>query len=190
MSTVVDPTRTTERSMPTAKTKAHIARATMEGICFSVTDVMNAMNKDMGHPIQELKVDGGASQSDLLMQTQANLVGVRTVRPRVIETTALGAAFLAGRVFDVFYSEAQFQRLWQKDRTFAVETNEQERTASMQKWRRALKRALDWETSDHEESSLSDWMPSMETVIKCSAAAAVACVVTVGAMKIRSTMTK
>src|SRR5207247_2565139 len=77
-------------------TAAHIARAALEGIAFQVADVLDVMQKDSGIPIQELRVDGGASANNLLMQIQADLLGVPVVRPKVTETTALGAAYLAG----------------------------------------------------------------------------------------------
>jgi glycerol kinase len=99
-------------------TKAHLARAALEGIALQIDDILRAMAKDLGGPLAELRVDGGASANDLLMQTQADLLGVPCVRPTVIETTALGSGLLAGLATGVWASAEEVARTWREDRRF------------------------------------------------------------------------
>jgi glycerol kinase len=99
-------------------TKAHIARAALEGIALQVMDVLKAMEADAGIKLKELRVDGGACGNNLLMQLQADLLNVPVVRPKVAETTALGAAYLAGLAVGYWTSQADIARQWQADRRF------------------------------------------------------------------------
>lgn len=127
-------------------TKAHIARAALEAIAFQSADLLAAMEKDAGHPLSELRVDGGAARNDLLMQFQADLLGVPVVRPRVTETTALGAAYLAGLAVGFWQDEAELAALWQAERRFAPNMPETRRAALFGEWHRAVERALRWTT--------------------------------------------
>src|SRR6185503_9935680 len=95
---------------------AHLARAALEGIAFQVADVLSAMERDSGIKIEQLRVDGGASANNLLMQFQADILQSPVVRPRVIETTALGAAFFAGLAVGFWSSLDEIQSIWQSDR--------------------------------------------------------------------------
>jgi glycerol kinase len=100
-------------------TAAHIARATLEGIAFLVYDLADAMKRDLGRDLADLRVDGGASQDDLLMQFQSDLLGVDIVRPAMVETTALGAALLAGLAVGQWKDRAEITRIWREERRFA-----------------------------------------------------------------------
>lgn len=120
-------------------TRAHLARATLEGIALSCADVMEAMKKDAS--LDALRVDGGAAANDLLMQMQADLLGVEVTRPTMLETTAAGAAFLAGLGAGVFASTEEIRAVWKEDRTFSPRPDD--RTAFLRaKWARALEKAL------------------------------------------------
>ena len=125
-------------------TRAHIARAALEGIALQTVDVLKAMEADAGIRLKELRVDGGASANDLLMQLQADLLNVPVVRPKVAETTALGAAYLAGLAVGFWKSQADIARQWQVDKRFtpAMKTPERKRITSG--WARALERAKAW----------------------------------------------
>ncbi len=127
-------------------TKAHIARAALEGIAYQVADVLDAMKQDAGVPIQELRVDGGASANDLLMQFQADILQVPVVRPKVIETTALGAAFLAGLAVGFWDDLQQIQEIWQTDRVFEPAMSLDKVADHRAHWAKALTRAGGWET--------------------------------------------
>ena len=107
-------------------TKAHIARAALEGIAFQVADVLDAMQSDSGIGISQLRVDGGASANDLLMQFQADILQAPVVRPRIIETTALGAAFLAGLAVGFWKDQSEIESIWQTDRIFEPSLNANE----------------------------------------------------------------
>jgi glycerol kinase len=126
-------------------TKAHIARAALEGIALQVMDVLKAMEADAGIKLKELRVDGGASANDLLMQLQADLLGVPVVRPKVSETTALGAAYLAGLAVGYWKNTADIARQWQVDKRFTPSMKAAERKRIAQGWERALERAKAWE---------------------------------------------
>jgi glycerol kinase len=131
-------------------TKAHLARAALEGIAFQVADVLTAMQQDTGIALAELRVDGGACVNNLLMQFQADLLGVRVVRPAVTETTALGAAYLAGLAVGYWQDLAEIRQHWLADRVFEPGMSDARRQALLADWRRALDRARDWE---HHEST-------------------------------------
>jgi glycerol kinase len=126
-------------------TAAHLARAALEGIAFQVADVLDAMKADSGVTLGELRVDGGAAANDLLMQFQADILQVPVVRPRVIETTALGAAFLAGLAVGFWASPADVGHAWQVDRRFEPRMDAGDVAFRRGRWAEALKRARDWE---------------------------------------------
>lgn len=125
-------------------TRAHIARATLDAIAYQSAELAQAMRDDAGIPLSELRVDGGAAVNNLLMQFQADLIGVRVIRPRITETTALGAAYLAGLAVDFWDSPAEITALWSADRTFTPGAAREQAQAKMQKWMRAVDRAKDW----------------------------------------------
>jgi len=125
-------------------TKAHLARATLEAICFQTRDVVDAMTIDARGRVPVLKVDGGATGNDLLMQLQADIVGVPVVRPRVAETTALGAAYAAGLAVGVWSGPAALRAQWQADRLWDPRWSEDQREAAYAGWRKAVTRSLDW----------------------------------------------
>jgi glycerol kinase len=124
--------------------RAHIARAALESIAYQSAEVLEAMQKDAGQPLAELRVDGGASANDLLMQFQADLLGVPVVRPRILETTALGAAYLAGLTVDLWQSREEIARQWQAQRRYEPRMGAAEREARMARWREAVKRSRHW----------------------------------------------
>jgi glycerol kinase len=126
-------------------TKAHIARAALEGIAFQVADVLRAMERDAGMKVKELRVDGGASGNGLLMQFQADVLGVPVLRPAITETTALGAAGLAGLAVGLWAGEKELNRVWQAEAKFVPKMREKVRERLMMGWRRAVERAKGWE---------------------------------------------
>ena len=121
--------------------KAHIARAALESIAFQVSDVLSAMQSDLDHPLKELRVDGGASQNDMLMQFQADILNVPVLRPKMLESTAWGAAAMAGLKAGVFSDLSEISASWQLDRVFEPQMNEAERAEHLARWQQALKRA-------------------------------------------------
>ena len=121
--------------------KAHIARAALESIAFQVSDVLTAMQSDLDHPLKELRVDGGASQNDMLMQFQADILNVPVLRPKMLESTAWGAAAMAGIKAGVFSDLSEISASWQLDRVFEPQMNEAERAEHLARWQQALKRA-------------------------------------------------
>ena len=125
-------------------TKAHIARAALESMAFQSFDLLRAMEQDLGKPIQQLRVDGGASANDLLMQIQADLIECEVVRPRVTETTALGAAYLAGLAIGYWSGIEQIQELWQIDRVFQPEKPTLQIKKDLAEWHRAVRTAQHW----------------------------------------------
>jgi glycerol kinase len=128
-------------------TKAHIARAALEGIALQTMDVLKAMEADARIRLKELRVDGGASANDLLMGLQADLLNVPVVRPKVAETTALGAAYLAGLAVGYWKSQADIARQWQVDKRFTPAMKAATRSRIAKEWARALDRAKAWESS-------------------------------------------
>lgn len=123
-------------------TTAHIARAALDGIAFQTYDIARAMAKDMGAPLTELKVDGGASRNNLLMQYQANLLGIKVVRPKITETTALGAAYLAGLAVGFWKDLDEIKQQWQVEHTFDPVPDNEEIAAAKQGWTDAVRRTL------------------------------------------------
>lgn len=126
----------------------HIARAALEGIAYQVADVLLAMQADSGIRLSELRVDGGATGNDLLMQFQADILGVDVVRPKVIETTALGAAYLAGMGVGFWSDAAEIDAQWQAERIFEPQMARSRADTLCAEWRRALARAADWAAHD------------------------------------------
>lgn len=127
-------------------TAAHLARATLEGIAYQVTDLLSAMEKDSGRKISTLRVDGGACASNLLMQMQADSLGVKVERPENIETTALGAAMLAGLGAGLWKDTGELAEIRKTERVFRASTTAKDRRATLKRWRKAVKRAQNWET--------------------------------------------
>ena len=125
-------------------TSAHIARATLEAIALQTRDVIDAMTADSGLAPTSLRVDGGAARNDLLMQMQADVLGVPVVRPTIVETTALGAAFLSGLGFGIWQSQTDLLHLWGVDRVFEPQISLDERDARYAEWRRAVERSRGW----------------------------------------------
>ncbi len=123
----------------------HLARAALEGIAFQVADVLEVMKQDSATPINELRVDGGASANNLLMQIQADLLQVPVVRPKQRETTALGAAFMAGLAIGFWGNRAELGRAWQSDRTFEPKLTGDEVAWRRERWAEAVNRSRGWE---------------------------------------------
>jgi len=124
--------------------KAHIARAALESIAYQSAELLDAMQKDAGERLKELRVDGGASANDLLMQFQADLLGVPVVRPKVLETTALGAAYLAGLTVDLWKSREELASHWQVQKRFEPRMSRNNADAKIARWREAVSRARSW----------------------------------------------
>lgn len=125
-------------------TRAHLARAALEGIAYQVADILQAMEKDAGMRLKELRVDGGASNNGLLMQFQADLLGVPVLRPAITETTALGAAALAGLAAGVWRDEKELNRVWQAEAKFTSRMRPKTRETLLRGWHRAVERAKGW----------------------------------------------
>ncbi len=122
----------------------HIARAALESIAFQSAELLHAMEQDSGVKSKELRVDGGAAADNLLMQFQADLLGVPVVRPRVLETTALGAAYLAGLATGVWASREEIAKQWKVAKRFEPKMKREEAERRMEEWKRALERARGW----------------------------------------------
>ena len=123
-------------------TSAHIARAALEGIAYQTMDITAAMSRDAGVPLRELKVDGGASRNNLLMQFQADILGTKVIRPQVVETTAMGAAYLAGLAVGYWSSIDEIRKQWQVDRIFEPSWDEKQIQTARSGWEDAVKRTL------------------------------------------------
>lgn len=136
--------------MTRGTTDAHVARATLEGIAHQVTDVVEAMAADSGIDLTELRADGGAAANDLLMQMQADMLGEEVVRPAVAETTALGAAYLAGLATGFWADRDEIARQWTADARFRPQADSDSISRMRSGWRRALDRARDWAESEPE----------------------------------------
>jgi glycerol kinase len=137
--TIVGITRGTSR--------AHLARAALESIAFQSADLLEAMQQDAASPVAELRVDGGAAANDLLMQFQADLLGVPVVRPKILETTALGAAYLAGLTTSLWGSREELAAKWQEERRFLPQMERKDAEARMLRWRDAVSRSRSWTTT-------------------------------------------
>jgi len=124
-------------------TQAHMARAILEGIAFQNADILSAMQKDLGRPIESLNVDGGAAANNLLMQFQSDILGVRLRRPRYLETTSLGAVFAAGLGVGIWSDLAAIEKTWKEDRTFAPTFGDDRRARELARWSAAVAR-VNW----------------------------------------------
>ena len=127
---------------------AHLARATIDSIAYQVSDVLEAMEADAGERLDVLRVDGGAAVNDRLLQLQADLIGVPVERPVVTETTALGAALLAGIATGVWRDATEATATWRLDRRFEPRMAAEERARRMKGWRRAVERSRGWAAED------------------------------------------
>src|SRR5450432_494879 len=125
-------------------TKEHIARAALESIAYQTTDVLKAMESDAGISIKELRVDGGATINNLLMQFQSDILQVGVIRPKVFETTALGAAYLAGLAVGYWTNIEEVQKQWQADKTFTPSMEKEKAAELMKGWQRAVKASIAW----------------------------------------------
>jgi glycerol kinase len=126
-------------------TAGHIARAALEAIAYQVAELLGAMREDALLEIPELRVDGGASANDLLMQFQADILGIPVVRPKVTETTALGAAYLAGLAVGYWENEKEITQNWAEGARFEPRMGADEREAILARWRRAVEHAKGWD---------------------------------------------
>jgi glycerol kinase len=122
--------------------RGHIARAILDGLAQQVTDVVEAMASDAGHALQGLRVDGGAAANDLLMEIQADLLGTEVRRPWMLETTALGAAFLAGLAVGIWSDPAEVSQRWREQGRFVPSIDQNEREALRRAWKAAIQRLL------------------------------------------------
>jgi len=124
--------------------RAHIVRAALESIAYQSADVLEAMSRDSSAKLNVLRADGGASANDFLMQFQADILGARVLRPKTVETTALGAAMFAGRAVGL-WNDAKLQQLFQPDREFVPNMGEGARQRMLRNWHRAIERSRGWE---------------------------------------------
>jgi glycerol kinase len=137
--------RGTLLGMTRGTTAAHIARAAVEAIAYQSAELLAAMQKDAAIPVAEIRADGGAARNDMLMQFQADLLGVPVLRPKVTETTALGAAYLAGLAVGFWDSKEEIAAQWQCERRFEPAMSADRRAALLARWARAVERAKGWE---------------------------------------------
>jgi glycerol kinase len=128
--------------------KEHFIRATLESIAYQTSDVLKAMETDSGLCLTELKVDGGASANNFLMQFQSDIIKRKVVRPKSVETTALGAAYLAGLAVGYWKDKEEIRANWQLGQTFEPQMEEEKRTALLKGWKRAVKCALVYAEAD------------------------------------------
>lgn len=124
-------------------TKSHLIRATLESLAYQTRDVLDAMQKDADQKIAALRVDGGASANDMLMQFQSDILGTTVERPRVLETTALGAAYLAGLGTGFWHAE-DLDTVWQSDAAFMPQMEDSKRSGLYKQWQKAVKRSMAW----------------------------------------------
>jgi len=128
--------------------KGHIARAVLEATAFQTREVLDAMNADSGVPLKELRVDGGMIGNEMLMQFQADLLGVDVVRPKVAETTALGAAYAAGLAIDYWQDEDEVRANWGEDKRWSPRMPQKESDRLYRNWKKAVTKTLDWVDDD------------------------------------------
>jgi len=122
-------------------TKAHVARATLEAMALQNVDILTAMQKDLGKKLRAIKVDGGASANNLLMQLQADYAATEVVRPQIVESTAIGAAYLAGLGVGFWKNTNEIKKIWQSDRAFKVTMNARDRKTRLDRWAKAVQKA-------------------------------------------------
>jgi glycerol kinase len=137
--------RGTIAGLTRGSSKGHIARAALEGIAYQVMDILKAMEADSGISLKELRVDGGASMNALLMQFQSDILGVPVVRPQTPETTALGAAYLAGLATGYWESREQIAEQWQVDTRFEPNMDADKVSSLVAGWQKVVGRAKEWE---------------------------------------------
>ncbi|NQT65395.1 MAG: glycerol kinase GlpK [FCB group bacterium] len=125
--------------------KSHLARSVLEATAFQTRDVFEAMQKDSGLNIKELRVDGGMTASELLMQFQADILNASVILPNITETTALGAAYAAGLAVGFWKDTNELQKSWKEKKTWSSKMTEEKRNKLINKWQKAVKRSLDWE---------------------------------------------
>jgi glycerol kinase len=133
--------------MTRGTTRAHVARAALEAIAFQTADLIAAMESDAGRPLTELRVDGGAARNDLLLQFQADLLGVKVLRPRNTETTAFGAAALAGLAIGFWQSLEEIAATWQLEKCFEPAMDRALAAERRARWHQAVERSRGWATS-------------------------------------------
>lgn len=126
----------------------HIVRATLESIAYQTRDVLQAMEEDSGIKLQALKVDGGACENNFLMQFQSDILGVPVERPEVTETTALGAAYLAGLAVGFWNNKEEIAKTWKVDKKFSPSMEEEKKESKYRRWKKAVNRSLRWELED------------------------------------------
>ena len=124
--------------------RAHIARSVLEAITYQMTDLLEAMKADSGIDFKELRVDGGASVSNIMLQIQADMIRCNVNRPKTVETTALGAAYLAGLAVGVWKDKAEIEKNRQVEKIFEPKMPEEQRNALYEGWKRAVERSKDW----------------------------------------------
>lgn len=129
--------------------KAHIVRATLQSLAYQVADVLEAMQQDSGKKLKTLRVDGGASNNNFLMQFQADILNTNVERPEIVETTALGAAMFAGLAVG-YWTKGDLEKTWQLDQRFEAEMAPERRVKLVKGWKKAVKRSMDWEESGEE----------------------------------------
>lgn len=127
-----------------ANTKAHLARAALEAICYQTKEVLDAMEADSNIKMNEMRVDGGITNNNLCMQLQSDIMGIDVVKPVITETTALGAAFAAGLAVGVWRNTDEIKAIWKREKTWHPESNASWRETGYQKWRKAIARTFDW----------------------------------------------
>ncbi|MSW72996.1 MAG: glycerol kinase GlpK [Actinobacteria bacterium] len=127
-----------------AATKAHLARAALEAICYQTRDVMDAMVADSGVPMSEMRVDGGITANSLCMQMQADIMGVEISKPLIAETTALGAAYAAGLAIGFWSSQDEVRRQWRQSRRWSPHSSLEQRESGYRQWKKAVDRTLNW----------------------------------------------
>nr|WP_311136719.1 FGGY-family carbohydrate kinase [Hymenobacter cellulosilyticus] len=142
--------------MSRATTAAHLARAAVEAIAYQTMDVLRAMEADSGLPIAELRVDGGAAANDLLMQFQADVLNTLVTRPRNTETTALGAAYLAGLAVGYWQDVTEIQALEQSDITFSPKADQDSIAVGIGNWQRAVRALQAWSQAPQARTSSSN----------------------------------
>lgn len=128
--------------------KYHIIRATLDSLCYQTNDVLQAMKADSGIELAALKVDGGASANNYLMQTQADIINAPVNRPQCVETTAMGAAYLAGLAVGYWANKEEVIKNWAIDRTFTPEISEEKRNGMVTGWNKAVKCSYGWAKED------------------------------------------
>ncbi len=124
--------------------KGHIARAALEATAYQTREVLEAMNKDSGVRLNSLRVDGGMVRNELLMQFQADILHVPVIRPKISETTALGAAYAAGLAVGFWSNLEELRRNWQADKTWQPQMGEEQRARLYRGWQKAVTRTFDW----------------------------------------------